>query len=131
MQYIMGIGPELRCNFDYIFLLKEDSALTKKKLWDNYASMFPSLAIFDKVFTLCTSNFCSMVIDNRKPADNVQEKVFWFKAKNRKFSFGSKMFKDMHKKFYDPLCAKSKNAYLGRNVFGKKRGEIDLNVEKI
>ena len=132
MQTPLGITPDLRLNFDYIFLLKEDSTINKKKLWDNYASMFPTLAAFEKVFSKCTEDYRSMVIDNRKPSDNIQDKVFWFKAKERSFSFGSKTFKDLHKKYYDPMFIKRKNrALLDANaLFGKKkRGDIDIKVD--
>ncbi len=132
MQTPLGISPELRLNFDYVFLLKEDSTINKKKLWDNYASMFPTIATFEKVFAKCTENYCSMVIDNRKPADNIQEKVFWFKAKDRKFSFGSKKFREVHKKYYDPYHAQKKiRATLAcDNLFGaKKKGDMDVKID--
>ncbi|MEM0354130.1 MAG: ATPase/DNA packaging protein [Thermoplasmata archaeon] len=135
MQTPLGIHPELRLNFDYIFLLKEDSAINKKKLWDNYASMFPSLSAFEKVFSVCTKDYCSMVIDNRRPADNIQDKVFWFKAKKRKFRFGSKSFQELHKKYYDPLYMRRRNTNLingGILFMGKKRkDDIDIKIEKV
>jgi hypothetical protein len=129
MQTPLGITPDLRLNFDYVFLLKEDSTINKKKLWDNYAGMFPSLIAFEKVFSRCTEDYCSMVIDNRKPSENIQEKVFWFKAKERKFSFGSKVFKDLHKRYYDPMYVRRKNnAFLGANVLGGRRKNNDVDV---
>lgn len=134
MQTPLGITPDLRLNFDYVFLLKEDSAINKKKLWDNYASMFPTQQAFEKVFTECTKDHCSMVIDNRKPTDDIQEKVFWFKAKERKFCFGSKVFKELHKKYYDPLFMQKRNAQLmnADALFGRRnRHEVDIKVEKI
>lgn len=135
MQTPLGITPDLRLNFDYVFLLKEDSTINKKKLWDNYASMFPSLIAFEKVFSECTKDFCSMVIDNRKPADNIQEKVYWFKAASkRQFSFGSKKFKKLHKKYYDPNFMRKRNAELLNTgaLFGnKKKNEFEIRVEKI
>lgn len=132
MQTPLGITPDLRLNFDYVFLLKEDSTINKKKLWDNYASMFPSITAFEKVFARCTEDYRSMVIDNRKPSDNIQDKVFWFKAQDRKFSFGSKTFKDMHKKYYDPAFMERKNRALfdGNMLFGgRKRADIDIKVD--
>lgn len=131
MQTPLGITPDLRLNFDYVFLLKEDSTINKKKLYDNYASMFPSMAAFEKVFGRCTEDYRSMVIDNRKPSDNIQDKVFWFKAQDRKFSFGSKTFKDLHKKYYDPGFMKKKYESLlaGADLFKKKNTGLDFKVE--
>ena len=131
MQTPLGITPDLRLNFDYIFLLKEDSVINKKKLWDNYAGMFPSLSAFESVFGKCTEDYRSMVIDNRKPSDNIQDKVFWFKAQDRKFTFGSRMFKDLHKKIYDPNYLRKKNAELlnADTLLGRrKRNDVDVNV---
>lgn len=103
MQTPLGITPDLRLNFDYVFLLKDDSTINKKKLWDNYASVFPSIASFEKVFNACTEDYRAMVIDNRKPSNDIKDKIFWFKARDRKFSFGSKRFIDLHKIYYNPI----------------------------
>jgi hypothetical protein len=132
MQTPLGITPDLRLNFDYVFLLKDDSTINKKKLWDNYASMFPSLPIFERVFGKCTEDYRSMVIDNRKPSDNLHDKVFWFKAKKRKFTFGSNSFKELHKKYYDPHYQRKKNQALlnGNDLFKiKRRNDVDVKVE--
>jgi hypothetical protein len=133
MQTPLGITPDLRLNFDYIFLLKDDSAINKKKLWDNYASMFNSLPAFEKAFTECTKDHRCMVIDNRRPTDNICEKVFWYKAKPRKFSFGSKEFKQIHKDYYDPNFIRKRNLVAeAAQMFGKrKKNEIDMQVEMV
>lgn len=134
MQTPLGITPDLRLNFDYVFLLKEDSAINIKKLWDNYASMFPSMAAFDKVFKKCTSDHNCMVIDNRKATDTIQEKVFWYLAEDRKFAFGSKEFINIHKKYYDPNYQKKeieKRIQMANTGLFKKKNEINIEVEKI
>ncbi|AGF85374.1 packaging ATPase [Moumouvirus goulette] len=130
MQTPLGITPDLRLNFDYVFLLKEDSAINLKKLYENYASMFPNIYTFEKAFKKCTEDYKSMVIDNRKPSDSIQEKVFWFKAKERKFSFGSKRFKEIHKKYYDPqYMMKRSNLLDNALLLGKKRrNEVDIGI---
>lgn len=127
MQTPLGITPDLRLNFDYVFLLKEDSNINKKKLWENYASIFQTLPAFVKVFNACTEDYKSMVIDNRKPQDCISAKIYWFKAQERKFSFGSHRFKDIHKKYYDPFFV-TKNAVLSDNLMGK-RGKNDIDIK--
>lgn len=132
MQSPMGIIPDLRLNFDYIFLLKEASVINQKKIYDNYASMFPTLQIFIKVFRQCTQNHCSMVIDNRSTSDNIQDKIFWFKAMERVFKFGSKTFRSVHKKYYDPeYIKKSYHKFVNDNTLFKKKNDIDVDVEKV
>ena len=131
MQTPLGIMPELRLNFDYVFLLKEDSTINKKKLWDNYASIFPTLNAFEKVFSACTEDFRSMVIDNRKPSGNINQKVFWFKAKiPKKFHFGSREFVKIHKVYYDPLFDSNKGILDPSILLGKKkRNDVDIKVD--
>lgn len=89
-QFPRKITPDISLNFDYVFLLKDNSSINKKKLWLNYASMFSSLESFEKVFNQLTQNGC-MVIDNRKICDNIEDKFFSFKASE---SPSDKIFED-------------------------------------
>jgi len=102
MQYCLGIQPELRSNFDFIFMLGEDFVNNRKKLYEHYAGMFPSRDVFEQVFLQVTNNYGCMVIDNRLRTTDIKKKVFWYKAKPRKkFSIGSKKFNRFHKKYFD------------------------------
>ena len=42
MQYALGIPPVLRTNIDYVFILRENIFMNRKKLYDQYAGMFPT-----------------------------------------------------------------------------------------
>ena len=84
MQFPLGITPELRGNFDYIFLLKDDVYSNKKRIYDHYAGIFPTFQSFLTVFSELTLDYCSMVIVNRGIKDDFIDKVFWFKAQNEK-----------------------------------------------
>lgn len=132
MQNPTGIPPELRLNFEFIFLLKEKSSLNIKKIYENYASMFPTRDIFEQAFKSCTENYSCMVINNRISGD-FTESTFWFKAKERKFTFGSEQFKAKHKKYYDKNHAYRRSAkmLLGDGLLGKKKNDFILNIEKI
>ena len=81
MRYPVGIPPEMRSNFDYIFLLAEDTINNRKRLYEHYADMFPSFDIFQQVFSDITENYGVMVIDNRGHSKNITDNVFWYKAK--------------------------------------------------
>ena len=101
MQYCLGIQPELRSNFDFIFMLGEDFVNNRKKLYEHYAGMFPSKDVFEQVFMQVTDDYGCMVIDNRLRTND--KKVFWYKAKNRKkFKIGSRKFNKFHKKYFNP-----------------------------
>lgn len=133
MQTPLGIPPDLRLNFDYVFLLKDDSNINKKKLYDNYASIFPSLADFIRVFSICTRDFTSMVVDIKKTVDKIEDKIFWFKAKRRKFVFGSRQFRNLHKKYYDPTFKTKEWQSPADNILLARKNKIglDIKIEKI
>ena len=74
MQYCLGIQPELRSNFDFIFMLGEDFVNNRKKLYEHYAGMFPSRDVFEQVFQQVTNNYGCMVIDNRLRTTDIKKK---------------------------------------------------------
>jgi hypothetical protein len=114
MQFPLGITPELRCNFDYIFLLKDDFYSNLKRLYDHYAGMFPTFDSFRLVFKELTSNFGSMVIVNRGACDNFLDKIFWYRAQNDSVGMiGCDQFVKHHDDNYD-------------NEWKKKRRGLDI-----
>jgi hypothetical protein len=130
IQYAVGIPPDLRSNFDYIFLLAEDAVSSRKKLYDHYAGMFPTFDIFQQVFNDLTDNYGVMVIDNRIHSKNLTDKVFWYKAKKvPTFKVGSNKFKDFHNTKYDELWDKKIEIFDPINLM--KKSNIKLIVEKI
>jgi len=122
MQYSLGISPELRSNFDYIFLLGEDIINNRKKLYDHYAGMFPTFDFFQKAFMQCTANFGCMVIDNRSRSPELTEKVFWYKADEPgDFNFGHKQFVNYHERMYDENWNKRIPVFNINNLIKKKK----------
>ena len=132
MQYSMGIPPEMRSNFDYIFLLAEDFISNRKRLYEHYAGMFPSFDIFQQVFTEVTEDYGCMVINNRVHSKNITDKVFWYKAKEvPEFTMGSKKYKKFHSKKYDENWNKKVPLFDPSNALSKKRNNIKLIIEKV
>jgi len=80
LQYVMGIPPDLRNNVDYVFLLRENIHKSRKKLYDNWAGMFPKFPMFESVLNECTQNHECIVIKNNALSNNIEECVFWYKA---------------------------------------------------
>jgi len=131
LQYAIGIPPELRSNFDYIFLLAEDIISNRKRLFDHYAGMFPSFDIFQQVFSELTDNYGVMVIDNRIHSKNITDKVFWYKAKNvPSFKIGCKKYIKYHDQNYDDKWDKRIDIFNSQNLI-KKKNNIKIIVEKI
>ena len=75
MQFPLGITPELRCNFDYIFLLAEDFTSNMKRIYDHYAGMFPTFEAFRQVYSQLTEGFSCMVIRNTKRKTKYDEEM--------------------------------------------------------
>lgn len=93
MQYALGIPPILRSNVDYAFILRETSSNVRKKIYENYASMFPTFDVFCQVLDACTENFECLVVANKSRSNQLQDQVFWFKASERpQFRMGSPEF---------------------------------------
>ena len=102
MQFPLGIKPELRCNFDYIFLLSEDFFSNQKRLYEHYAGMFPSFTFFRQVFLQLTENFGSMVIINRGNRGDILDKVCYYKSNDVNIrSMGCPQYIKYHEKNYD------------------------------
>jgi len=132
MQFSLGIPPELRSNFDYIFLLAEDITSNRKRLYDHYAGMFPTFDIFQQVFSEITANYGCMVINNRIHSTNITDKVFWYKAKPvPKFTIGSNKYHKFHKNSFDEEWNKRLAVFDPLSSFGKKKNSIKLVVEKV
>ena len=133
MQFPLGITPELRCNFDYIFLLAEDFYSNLKRLYEHYAGMFPTFDAFRAVFKELTNDFGCMVIVNRGARASFLEKVFWFKASNDEVGMiGCDQFINYHRKNYDNDWRKRGKKIDIMEMYTKKNNVAnDVKVEKI
>ena len=80
MQYAIGIPPNLRTNIDYVFILRENYISNRRKLYEQYAGMFPDFDSFCQVMNQCTENFECLVIDNNAKSNKLEDQVFWYKA---------------------------------------------------
>ncbi len=102
MQYPLGIPPTLRTNIDYVFILREPYIANRKRIYDNYAGMFPTFESFCQVMDQCTENFECLVINNNSKSNKLQDQVFWYKADpHNDFRLGSKEFWDLSKQIND------------------------------
>jgi len=119
MQYPLGIPPTLRTNIDYVFILREPYITNRKRIYENYAGMFPTLESFSQVMDQCTENYECLVINNNAKSNKLQEQVFWYKADaHNDFKLGSKEFWELSKHLNDD---DDEEQYDPNNV--KKRGQ--------
>lgn len=118
MQYPLGIPPNLRTNIDYVFILREPYAVNRRRIWENYASMFPTFESFNTVMDQTTENYECLVINNNAKSNKITDQIFWYKAETRPdFKLGAKEFWDISKSMgsddedeaYDPQKVKKKS----------------------
>jgi hypothetical protein len=127
MQYPLGIPPTLRTNIDYVFILRENYIANRKRIYENYAGMFPTFESFCQVMDQCTENYECLVINNNSKSNKLHDQVFWYKADNHgDFRLGSKEFWELSKGMkdedeeeqYDPNSVKKRGG--GQKISVKK-----------
>ena len=127
MQYPLGIPPTLRTNIDYVFILRENYIANRKRIYENYAGMFPTFETFCQVMDQCTENYECLVINNNSKSNKLHDQVFWYKADSHgDFRLGSKEFWELSKGMkdedeeeqYDPNSVKKRGA--GQKISVKK-----------
>jgi len=115
MQYPLGVPPNLRTNIDYTFILREPYITNRKRIYENYAGMFPTFESFCQVMDQCTENYECLVISNNARSNKLEDQIFWYKAEpHSDFKLGSKEFwqlsedivSDDENEVYDPNAVK-------------------------
>ena len=98
MQYPLGIPPTLRTNIDYVFILREPYIANRKRIYENYAGMFPTFESFCQIMDNCTENYECLVIDNNVKSNKLTDQVKWYKADSHSdFKLGTKEFWELSK----------------------------------
>ena len=80
-QYIMDLSPDLRTNVDYIFSMRENIISNRAKLHKFFYGMFEKYEDFAKTMDATTVNFGSMVLDNTAKSNEIEDCVFWYRAR--------------------------------------------------
>ncbi len=137
MQYPLGITPELRCNFDYVFLLAEDTHSNLKRIYEHYAGMFPTFDSFRQIFNQLTEDFGCMVINNRGARKTIFDKIYYYKAPNledTKVKMCSWQLRKYHDDNYDKNWRqkqKAKTIDIGELVTKNKKEKTPIKVDKV
>ena len=127
MQYPLGIPPTLRTNIDFVFILRENYIANRKRIYENYAGMFPTFESFCQVMDQCTENYECLVINNNSKSNKLQDQVFWYKADSHNdFKLGSKEFWELSKGITDD----EEEEKYDPNAIKKRGGGPKINVKK-
>jgi len=98
MQYPLGVPPNLRTNIDYTFILREPYLSNRKRIYENFAGMFPTFESFCQVMDQCTENYECLVVSNNAKSNKLDDQIFWYKAQpHGDFKLGAKEFWDISK----------------------------------
>lgn len=130
IQEVLGITPNQRQNFDYIFIFRNSFVSEQKKIYDHYAGFFPSLDVFKKIFTKLTENYGVMVLVCKGGASTISEQVMHYRATDiGTESIGCKQFNENHKLNYDFDWRRHRKVAMNLEDIDKKNIN-DVNIEK-
>jgi len=128
MQYPLGIPPTLRTNIDYVFILRENYIANRKRIYENYAGMFPTFEAFCQVMDQCTENYECLVINNNSKSNKLNDQVFYYKADNHNdFRLGSKEFWELSK----GMPEEDQEEQYDPNKTKKRGGGPRISVKKV
>ena len=91
LQYVMGIPPVLRGQVDYVFILRENQVSARRRIYEQFAGIFPTFELFCQIMDQCTENYECLVIHNGAKTNKIEDCVFWYKAQpHSDFKIGSR-----------------------------------------
>ena len=124
LQYIMDMPPSLRQNIDYVIVLKDNVTKNLKKLHENFFGIIDEFPQFVEIMRQVTDNFGALVLDNTSNSSDIDQTLFHYKAKPRKFRMGVARFWQAHAERYNnnyteedkPLGAKKRSSLVVEKV---------------
>jgi hypothetical protein len=126
---LLGLPPALRTNVDFVFILREPNISNRKRLYEQYAGIFPSFEIFCQVMDQCTENFECLVIDNTAKSNRIEDMVFWYKAEEHQhYKIGAPAFWQYHNQHFGGSNIDDEDDI--SSVISNKRKGPTINVKK-
>lgn len=94
VQYLMDLGPDLRNQIDYVFVLREPIRANREKLHKYFFGIFPTYEEFSLVMDKTTENHECLVLDATQKTNNIEDCIFYFKANPniQKFMLGNEIY---------------------------------------
>ena len=104
MQYPLLVKPDLRSQIDYVFMCRDPIASNRRRLWESYAGVIPTLAQFNEVMDAVCQDYRCLVIAQNQTSNNVEDCVFHYKAKTNlpPFRVGSNIYWESHFRNFNP-----------------------------
>ena len=97
LQYVMGVGPDMRSNIDYTFIFRDNNFGNRRKLYENYCSIIPTFEMFQSIMDSVTDGYGCLVINNLSRSAKLEECIFWYEAAVQPpFTVGSREYWAAH-----------------------------------
>lgn len=105
VQHSSGFSPQVRSNFDFVFMSKDESISNQKRLYENYAGMYPNFKMFKDVFDKTCEDYTMFVIhnNNNNNANTIDNKIYSYKAKEQSCVFPKFVVNNIVTKALKPL----------------------------
>ena len=132
MQYPLGIPPELRTNVDFCFILRENNYNNRKRIYENYCSIFPTFEIFCQVMDKITEDYGCLVIDNTTKSNRLEDNVFWYCADDHPdYKLGTKQMWEMSREAESKKNNEDEDEeFFDMNNYNQKKGK-NIDVTKL
>lgn len=80
VQNTRGLSPMLRQNADYVLVRSTNDHIERKRLYDDWFGMFPTLKAFEETLSSVTDNFGFLTAYQRARSNNIQDTISQFRA---------------------------------------------------
>lgn len=127
-QYLMIINTYIRSNSDYIFILKENLIVNRKRIYENMAGMCRTFEMFCSILDQCTENHECLVIDNKTQSNKIEDMIFWYRAQPREFKMGPPEIWNYAEENYQEDDSEDE---IDINTYNETRKGPKLNVKKV
>ena len=81
LQYMMALNVDMRTNVDTVFFMAENVKKNRERVHEQFCAFFEEFSEFQGVFSTCTANYESFVVNNVKGlGPDPCNYVHWYKA---------------------------------------------------
>ena len=134
-QTATNLLPALRQQLDYVFMFFLPGLANRKKLYENYASIFPTFESFNQVYDSCTQNFECLVIDNTIRSNRLEDQIAWYKADpaiyESDFRICPQEYWDLSQEVGDPgVQEEEENDEFDPTLFQKAKNTPQITIQK-
>jgi len=127
MQYVMGIPPLLRTNIDYVFILREPYVQNRRRIFENFAGVFPTFEIFCQVMDQCTEDYQCLVIHTNSKSNKLEDQVYWYKAEQHDdFRIGAEEYWKYHNENFEETTEENNEDIISATTNKKKGPKVHV-----